>query len=44
MPTLYCAFRAGEFLDEALAEGVLPEGWEVYNPTETHKFEWWYLK
>lgn len=39
MPILWCAFSAGEFLDECGDE--LPEGFEVYNPTSPHPFEWW---
>jgi len=41
MPILWCAFTAGEFLDECVHE--LPEGFEIYNPTSQYPFEWWGL-
>ena len=37
----YCAFSAGEFLEEALDYNELPTGEERYNPNSTHPFEWW---
>ena len=44
MYTLYCAFSAGEFLDESLSYNELPDGIEYYNPNSpNHPYEWWIL-
>lgn len=45
MPKLFCAFSAGEFLDESFWYGEIPrDWWEVYNlANPNHPFEWWIL-
>lgn len=45
MPEKHTAFTAGEFLDEAVDNGDIPEdGFEVVNTQSLYPFEWWILK